>query len=181
MLSYEYMQPRKYIHKPTLKHGRTFPLKYHTINIFIHSLTSLHSHLTPLSPLSTLLLSYSHLTSLSPLSPLSTLTSHHSPQTRFGSTEKASSLRQPAPGAGGKGGVANAFGLLGGDDDMPKGQGALKTEVLPKAGDDLPGLLKENDGPEDDDKYIGAEDGHDDDHAVTGHLIYDVYKAVALG
>ena len=64
---------------------------------------------------------------------------------------------------------------------MPKGQGALKTEILPKAGDDLPGLLKENDGPEDDDKYIGADDGHDDDHAVTGHLIYDVYKAVALG
>jgi len=28
---------------------------------------------------------------------------------------------------------------------------------------------------------LGGEEEHDDDHAVTGHLFYDIYKAMALG
>jgi hypothetical protein len=109
----------------------------------------------------------------------STDISHMDEVTRVGASDKASSLRTAPEGQGLVGNALGAVGLGNTKPALPQGNGSLKVDIVPKPRPPLPGIILENDGPGDDEK--GAEDEQDDDHAVTGHLFYDVYKALALG
>jgi len=95
------------------------------------------------------------------------------------SKQTTESSRPPSKSGAGSGGLAGLFGAADTDDNgLPKGSGQLKVEIVPRSKADPPGMIPGSDEPED--KYLGEENDAADDHAVTGHLLYDIYKALNI-